>query len=168
MAPPQRAAKIALADGAASVVVDDGAWPIVVATWFGEPTVPLVDRYFEHHDGLLERARSAQQRIVLVTDTFATERASASVRRRIVERTQAQPRDAAQLTLKSYVVLDSAIMRGVVTALAWVYPALGQSENVGALSTALERAMGDLRAAGVTPPSIDPARATRPERPSPA
>ena len=157
-----------LTDGAASIVVDDRAWPIVIATWFGSPTVALVDRYFEHHDTVLARARAARERIVLVTDTSATDGASASVRRRVVERTQAQPPDAAQLTLKSYVVLDSTIIRGVVTALAWVYPALGQSDNVATLAIALESALADLRAAGVTPPSLDPARAKRPARPPPA
>lgn len=148
-----------------SIVVDDSLWPIVIATWFGEPSEALVEKYFAHHATLLERARGWGERIVLVTDTFATERPSPRARKRIVELTEAQPKDTLELTVKSYIVIESAIMRGVVTALSWVYPKMAESENVASLAIAIERASTDLRALGITPPRVSLEGHARPKRP---
>lgn len=141
------------------MVVSDAHWPVVIATWFGRPTEALVEKYFADHRRHLDRARSAGERLVLITDTFATERPHPVARKRIVELTEAQGELANALTLKSFIVIENPVIRGVVTALAWVYPKLGASENVGSLSQAVEGAAAALRSLGIAaPPGFSPAR----------
>lgn len=155
-----------LADGASSVVVDDRAWPIVFATWFGEPTEALVDRYFAHHATVVERAREQRERIVLVTDTFATDRPSPKARKRITDLSATQAKEVAPHTLKSLVVIESALLRGVVTALAWIDPGLAESENVSGIGVAIERALAVLDGAGIArPPGLTASSYRRPARP---
>lgn len=155
-----------VADGGASVVIDPRAWPIVIATWFGEPTEMLVDRYFAAHDGLLDRARRSRERIVLVTDAFATERPSAKARKRITDLTAAQPADVATITVASYVVIENPMIRGVVTALSWVNPKMAESQNVATITIALDRALASLDAAGIPrPASFTSSGYRRPARP---
>jgi hypothetical protein len=155
-----------VADGAASVVIDPRGWPIVIATWFGEPTELLVDRYFAAHDVILDRARKARERIVLITDAFATERPSAKARKRITDLTAAQPSDVMALTVASYVVIENPMIRGVVTALSWVNPKMAESQNVATITIALERALASLDQAGIPrPKGLTPAGYRRPSRP---
>lgn len=148
------------------MVIDDRAWPVIFATWFGEPTEGLVDQYFACHSGILERARTKRARLVLVTDTFATERPSPTARKRITDLTAAQPADVAGLTLKSFVVIENALMRGVVIALAWIYPKMAESENVASMPLAIERSLATLDAAGIARPvGLTPSGYRRPARP---
>jgi len=166
--PPPNALRTAV-DGESSVTVDDALWPIVIATWFGRPTEDLVDRYFEHHSELLQQARDEQTRIILISDTFATERPSPLTRKRIVERTEAQPEDVRYLTIDSFIVIENPVIRGVVMALAWVYPKMAESKNVGNLSLALEESIEALRKAGIAPPKhLVPSAYQRPARPQAA
>jgi hypothetical protein len=139
-------------DGASSVVIDVRPWPVVIATWFGEPTEDLVRKYFAEHATLLDRARRKEQRIVLVTDTFATQRPSAKARKLIADLTSAQPDDISKLTLGSFIVIESVLIRGAVTALRWILPRLAESESVDSIGAAFERAAALLDARGIPQP----------------
>ncbi|MFO0613891.1 MAG: hypothetical protein U0414_14970 [Polyangiaceae bacterium] len=144
---------IRVEDGASVAILDARAWPIVVATWFDEPTEALVRRYFEAHAVLLERARSLNEPFILVTDTFATKQPSAKARKLIADLTLAQPDYTARLTVGSIIVIESAILRGVVTALQWILPRIGDSEIVSNIAVALERALALLDRRGIARPS---------------
>jgi hypothetical protein len=166
---PGPAQLVTLVDGEASIVIDARLWPIVIATWFGRPSETLVEQYFTAHDRYLQRARDERGKLVLITDTFATERPSPVARKRIVELTKMQAPDTRSLTLESYIVIENAVIRGVVTALAWVYPQMSESQNVASLGVALERARLSLMEAGLRPPVDLVASAyARPARPTAA
>lgn len=158
-----------LVDGESSVVLDDAHWPFMIATWFGRPTETLVEKYFAAHDRHIQRARNAREKIIVITDTFATERPNPVARKRIVELTEAQGELARAVTLRSYIVIENPVIRGVVTALAWVYPRMAESENVGSLAQALEKGLEELRKVGVPAPAgLSPSRQLRPTRPNAA
>jgi hypothetical protein len=158
-----------LVDGECSEVVDNTYWPILIATWFGRPSEALVEKYFGEHDRHVQRARNANEKIIVITDTFATERPNPVARKRIVELTEAQGDAARAVTLRSYIVIENPVIRGVVTALGWVYPKFADSENVGSLAQALELGVEALRSLGIPAPvGLVPARHTRPARPTAA
>jgi hypothetical protein len=155
-----------LRDAPSAIVIDDGARGIVIATWFGEPTLALVDRYFEWHSAHLDRLRKERARFVLITDTFATARPSPSARKRIAERTQALGPDVPHLTIGSYLVVESALIRGAITALAWLHAPLADTVAVGSPALAIGAALRDLDAAGIArPPNLSPGTYSRPARP---
>ncbi len=156
---------VTLRDERSSVVVDSRAWPIVIATWFGPPTEALVDWYFDAHAQVLDRARTRRERLVLITDTFATERPSATARKRIADRTAAQPEDVPLLTLASYIVIQNALIRGAVTALGWILPALAESDTVDSIEAGIDGGLAALDAAGVPRPhDFSAQRYRRPSR----
>jgi hypothetical protein len=140
-------------DGEARVVLDLRAWPIVFASWFGAATEPLVDRYFVEHAKVLARARAEKTRFVLITDTFAAQRPSPVARKKIADLFGKQPGDIATLTLRSFVVIESPLIRGVVTALNWITPGMEQSTNVDSIERAIERALAELDHANVKRPA---------------
>lgn len=158
-----------LFDGGSSVVLDARYWPVVFATWFDEPTEALVKRYFDAHAVLLERGRVNREPIVLVTDTFATKQPSAKARKLIADLTNAQPAYAATITVGSIIVIESAILRGVVTALQWILPRMAESVNVGSVGAAIERAFAILDQNGIQRPgSLSTSTYRRPSRYAPS
>lgn len=144
---------VAVRDGETSVVVDSRAWPIVFATWFGAATEKLAEHYFEQQTRLFDRARREGQPFILISDTFAATRPSATARKRIAELTTAQPADVPGLSLSSYIVIENALIRGAVTALRWVTTSMDASETVESIDVAIERALAALDEAGVARPA---------------
>jgi len=151
-----------LRDGSSSIVVDEGHWPVVIATWFGEPTEALVEKYFAHTVLQYKRAREGRERFVLITDTYATDRPSPKARKRIADLAAKYRPESKECTLHAITIIESALIRGVVTALSWVQPELAETENVGSFDVAIQRALAALRAAGVAPPAVLPKRQERP------
>lgn len=140
-------------DALSTVVVDARHWPVVFATWFDEPTESLVRSYFEVHATLLERARSNKEPFVLVTDTFATKQPAAKARKLIADLTNAQPAYAASMTIGSVIIIENAILRGVVTALRWILPRMAESETVGSVAGAIDYANATLGKHGIQRPA---------------
>jgi hypothetical protein len=150
-------------DGACTIVVDAKHWPVIFATWFDEATENAVTRYFEAHDKLLVRARGAREKFILVTDAAHSKRPSAKVRKLIADKTNAHPADAVDLTLGSLIVVENALMRGVVTALTWILPRMKDSEVVGNITEAIDRSLAILDAKGIARPTgLTAARYRRP------
>src|SRR5690242_16822955 len=137
-----------LVDGAASIVIDDAHWPIIIVTWFGQATVNLLEQYFAQQALIADRARRQNGKFIMVSDATDVERPSAVVRQRLSELTQKLAKVAGHLTLKSYCVLTYPIVRGVATAMGWVIPEMREVEFVATLPEALERALNKAAVAG--------------------
>jgi hypothetical protein len=148
------------------VMVDDTYFPVVVSTWFGAATEPAVRAYFAWLHRVLGRAQAGRvPALVNITDAGPAGNPSPDVRRLIAELTVGWEKAGAdQLHVTSYVVVESAVIRGVLTALGWLHGDM-KAENLASCSQAIERALADLAAAGVSPPvGLDPARWRRPGR----
>ena len=155
-----------LRDGTAAVVCDARALPIVFVTWFGEPTEKLVDAYYDWHGPLLTRVKSAGGRLALVTDTFATDRPTPKVRKRIVERLKRLGTDATTHTVVSTLVVENAVIRSVLVALSWIDAQMADSVVVSTPAKAVETCFAALDRAGVARPAgLTPAGYARPVRP---
>ena len=153
MAQHRKDGTIVMIDGATSIIIDERTLPIVVTTWFGEATERIIDDYFDWFGARLARARASRERFVLLTDTYAIERPTPMVRKRLAERTKAQnPADAKAATIGSVVVIENALVRGAVTALGWILPSLSDSEFVGSIGEAIDSSLALLAKEGLAPP----------------
>lgn len=155
-----------LEDGDAAVVMDERSWPLVTSTWFGTSTEPLVEQFFRHTDGQLDRANARGEKIVLIADTYGASPPPAKVRRRIAELSSAQGPRSEPLVLVSVTVIQSVLIRGAVTALSWIDPSLSRGKNVASFDAALASALAAMQAAGVGVPAVLPVRQADPRRAS--
>jgi hypothetical protein len=156
-------ATVRIREGACTIVLDTEHWPVVFATWFGEPNEAAVSRYFAKSEELFARARRARQKFVLVTDAASAERPSAKVRKLIADKTNQQPSDAPELTAGSIIVVENTLIRGVVTALTWILPRLSDSEIVSGIDIAISRALELLDGQRIArPATLGPGRYRRP------
>jgi hypothetical protein len=150
-------------EGKCTIVVDEGHWPVVFSTWIGEPNDLVVKRYFEKHRTLLARAREAKSGFVIVNDTKHTGRPSGKVRRLIADETNGLPADATALTLGTVIVVESAIIRAIVTALTWILPSMKDSVVAGDLGAGIQRALLMLDERRIArPPDLSPTKYRRP------
>ncbi len=103
-------------DGNSELVVDDSHYPILIVTWFGEPTHGLAHVYQRWEVEQRERAKASGTRLVSLNDGTHATRPSPSVRKIFSE---FEVPDAS-LVLKSVVVVTNPLIRGGITAIKWV------------------------------------------------
>ncbi len=147
------------------IAMDDTYFPVIVATWVGAPTERSVRAYFKWLDEMLARARRDVTPLVNVTDAGPAKTPGPDVRRLISELTkQWEGTGADKHAVTAYVVVDNALIRGVLTALGWLHGDL-HATHVASCTEALEAALRDLaRARKPAPPGLLPAKWRRPER----
>lgn len=147
-----------LEDEASAIVIDEESWPIWRSTWFGAATERLVSEYFARMDLVLRRTRAQHERLVMLTDTYLTEAASARVRQRIGELSRSQTHMAQDLVVASFTIIENPVIRGVVTALAWIDPQMMRTTNVGSFDAGVAASLAALRTARMSAPGVMPTR----------
>ena len=152
-----------IADDHARIVVDDRYFPLVVTTWFGDPSEAMVERYFAWLVGLVDRTVAAQTKYVLITDASDAKRPRPSVRQQIAERTDALPDVVVDINVGNYVVVENPLVRGALTAMQWLSRSTWTNKTVGSCAEAIALGLEDLDGHGIPRPAgLDPARYARP------
>jgi hypothetical protein len=101
-------------DGGSEIVIDTRHLPLVVTTWFGSPTVTLVEFYDRWLRRFVESSSVAGRRVVLLDDGTRAERPTPQVRGRL-----AQLDCPATVVVARVIVAATPAIRGAVTALTW-------------------------------------------------
>lgn len=154
-------------DGGSSVVGDIRHFPVLIATWFGEPTESLVRAYFAWSDEVASEAHAHGQRYAIISDNSHALRPSPTVRKLIATLIDDGPAAKTDRVIASFVVFESALVRGAVTAMQWLSR---QSWNLRTSATVQQAVGGALEAlaeAGIAPPThLSPATYVTPEAPT--
>lgn len=150
-----------------AIVVDETYFPVVISTWYGAASPQAVRAYYEWLGRMLANAMASQRLLVNVVDSAHAGVPSAEVRRLISELTlEWEQRGADASTVRAFVVIESAAIRGVLNVLAWLHGGM-KSVNVASLDAAVEGSLAALSAVGQpAPPGFVVGRVTRPARPS--
>ena len=101
-------------DGESEVVIDVRHLPLVVTTWFGVPTLALVEAYDAWLRRFVESSSVSGRRVVLLDDATRAERPTPQVRGRL-----AKLDCPANVVVARVIVAHTAAIRGAVTALTW-------------------------------------------------
>ena len=134
-------------------------WPIVVSAIFGEDhTEQALNEAYAQWTSFLRRGPH-----VLITDmTRGTAGATAAQRARVAQWINENQALLKERQLAHIMVMDSPIIRGVVTAVAWLRPSASPQHATASLHEAVDRAVACLSQAGVSvsPDLIARARST--------
>lgn len=101
-------------DGESEVVIDTRHLPLVVTTWFGAPTIGLVNGYDLWLRRFVETSSVSGRKVVLLDDASRAERPTPQVRGRL-----AQLDCPANVVVARVIVARTSAIRGAVTALTW-------------------------------------------------
>jgi hypothetical protein len=152
----RRSAIIHHVDGASEITVDSRHLPLLITSWFGSPTVTLIERHAQWFEDFIETSRIAGGRFVILDDATRAERPSPSVRGRL-----SKLECPADVVIDRVVVVAAPAIRGAVTALSWI---TGKTiRTVNSTDDGLRECLERLDRAGVTRPrkfEFVPARAS--------
>ncbi|HLT37323.1 MAG TPA: hypothetical protein VK034_13615 [Enhygromyxa sp.] len=102
-------------DGTLEFVVNLQHLPIAVETWFGGPSVSLIERYIAWLEGFLVEARASGRRAVFLHDASQAGMPSSEARQRITS--IPSPTD---VIIDRVIVFDAPVVRAAVSALGWI------------------------------------------------
>lgn len=138
--------------------LDDSSWPIVYARFQGVASIDGYRKYEVWLEACCQRARSETTRIVVINDACGVERVDTEVRKHISDWTETHSKENDAFLACSIVVLESRLMRGVMTAIAWLSGSkmMDGVETVGTLDAAWERALAIVQGEGLVAPSTPP------------
>src|SRR5438552_2837256 len=108
------------ADGAAFVVLDDSASPLLIATSHGVTTERLAREFFQWLRDYAVGMHKRGSRYVVIVDARGAGRPPASVRSLISKLTDELRQAAPGAELASLFVAENALIRGALTAIIWV------------------------------------------------
>lgn len=129
-------------------LVDDRWSPLLISYFFGEVTMEIAEWHGELHRKLVIESARRGRKIVTITDSSYTRPPAAEVRRYWAEMTRALPPEAKAATLGASVVIKSAVIRGIVTALSWLNEDLRSVETFESIDAAITAARRALAEAG--------------------
>jgi hypothetical protein len=101
-------------DGESEFVIDMSHLPLLITTWFGSPTLALVEVYTEWFTRFVERSRAAGRKFVILDDAIRAGRPAPPVRGLL-----AKIQCPSDVVIDRVVVVDTAAIRGALTALSW-------------------------------------------------
>ena len=129
--------------------------PLITVTFVGLATEAEFDEYLDEMTRMiLER----KEKTVTILDARASGRAPATPRKKQADWLKQHERELRRYSLGTAFVIDSPLVRGVLTAIFWVQPMATAYAIVGTLEEAERWAMARLQEAGLTAPP--PARAS--------
>ncbi len=153
--------------GDCAFVADARYFPVLVITWWGAADEALVRRYFQWNDTMLARAEAEDTKVAFVSDNRASKRPPATVRALTAELSDRSGEGLSRRSLATMVVLDSALVRGALTAIQWLSSRPWNLTMVGGVEQALHRALELLDGEDIpVPVGLDPARYASPPMPS--
>ena len=138
------------------VVLDVQHFPLLFTKFVGDVTVEMFAEYFDWVVQINQRAQAEGTKIVTVTDGTQGSRPSADARAYIAAKQDEIVDAYGHLSLASYVALDSALVRGALTAIGWVAKRGLAVTPVRSIAEGVERALADFDAAGVPRPTSLP------------
>jgi hypothetical protein len=132
----------------AAVRIDDSRFPVVVVTFPGSYSDPEFEDYLERMTRLLERKKKN------VTILDARQASTTTAKQRAKQATWIKAHDALlkEFSCGSAFVIESALVRGALTAILWLQPMPVQHAVVPTMEAAEQWALRRLIEAGVPLP----------------
>jgi hypothetical protein len=148
-----------------AIVCDDRYGPLLVTTFIGVIDLEAARWFEEVHTRAILRQVALGRRVVSVNDSTQTGSPTPELRKFWSEMAERTSPTVLTAMLGTFVVLDSALMRGALTAISWLSPVLRDIESFATLPLALKAGTERLAAAG-TPVPLSPTLYARPQLPA--
>jgi hypothetical protein len=131
-----------------SVVVDDRFAPLLISTFVGEVDLPLGQWFEDTIHKLILREAARGRRVINIHDASRSTRTSPDMRRFWADIEKRTPPIVEAAVLANMIVITSAVMRGVITAVGWLNPKVAALKTYPNLDAALAEGLRLLAQAG--------------------
>lgn len=140
----------------ARIVFDARYSPLLITTFFGKCDLEAAKWHTElMNQATLDAARRGQ-RVITISDATHSDRPSPDARKYWADNMSTGSAVVKAATLGTYVVFNSAVVRGALTAIGWLNPEVKKIETFGTLAEAINAANLRFKKERITAPSLDP------------
>lgn len=148
-----------------SIFTDAEHFPLVVNRIVGKPTLDAFSPYIERQKALLRYAAAENVKVVIINDFSESTPPDAVVRKRFVEGAEQVGQTHADSLLCWVPIVTSPLIRGVMTALSWMF---SDNSNVpiqyaNSMSNAISKSLKIFEEMGCPAPNVSPGSYSFPE-----
>lgn len=129
-----------------AVVIDDRYCPLIVSTFIGVVELALGQWFEQENVRLIQRERARGHRLIHVHDTTYIERTPPEMRKFWAEMGARNEAMAQQCVIETPLVVSSALMRGVLTAVGWLNPKIAKIPSYATIDQAIVASVAKLEA----------------------
>lgn len=138
------------------IVIDDRYLPFLIATFYGKTDVVAGQWHLGAQNEIVLNAAKNGHRVISISDATHAERPDPDARKFWADSTRNEPSAVRDATLARFIVVDSAVIRGAITAIGWLNPEIRNIKTFATVSAAIEEGMRYLKQDGQSPPALDP------------
>src|SRR6478735_439613 len=131
-----------------AVVIDDRYSPLVIATFMGETDLELGRWFADLNKKIVLQHAASGRRMVSICDATLATKPTPDMRRFWAEFSNSTTQTIKDATLATFLVMTSPLLRGAITAIGWLSPALRELESFSTLDEAVREAKVRLAHAG--------------------
>jgi hypothetical protein len=140
-----------------AVVIDDRYAPLIVATFMGETDLELGRWFVAANKKILLQHAAAGRRLVSICDATLATKPTPEMRRFWADFSNSTTQTMKDATLATFLVVNSPLLRGAITAIGWLSPALRDLESFSTIDDAVREGASRLaRASTPIPPLTGP------------
>jgi hypothetical protein len=129
-----------------AVVIDDRYSPLIVSTFIGVVELGLGQWFEQENVRLIQRERARGHRIIHVHDTTYIERTPPEMRKFWAEMSSRNEAMFEVCVIETPLVVSSALMRGVLTAVGWLNPKIAKIPSYSTVDHAIVASVAKLEA----------------------
>jgi len=155
------------ASAEAAIVLSAEHYPVLLITWFGDPTLATAEAYASWLERMARRARAAGDDFVIVGDTSRVRsKASPELRQNMASGLETFQQIAGDHLLGVFTVVTNGVTRTIIRMTLYLTRRKLPFTPAKTMDEALNLALARLDEAGVPRPAgLDPARYTAPSHP---
>jgi len=131
-----------------AVVVDDRYAPLIIVTFLGETDLTLAKWFEDVHRRIILSHGVQGRRILSIADATRSVKPTPELRRFWAEMSERTTPAMKEATLATFLVVNSALIRGAITAISWMSPSLRDLESFATIDVAMNEAFQRLARAG--------------------
>jgi hypothetical protein len=137
-----------------AVVIDDRYAPLIVASFMGETDLELGRWFVEANRKLLLQHAASGRRMLSICDATLATKPTPEMRRFWADFSNASTQTMKDATLATFIVVNSPLLRGAITAIGWLSPALRDLESFSTIDEAVRDGAARLARAGTPIPQL--------------
>jgi len=137
-----------------AVVIDDRYSPIIITTFLGETNLELGHWFAEAHKKIILSHAALGRRVVTINDATWAQKPSPEMRRFWAGMAEQSSESMKGATLATFLVVNSPILRGAITAIGWLTPALRDLESYSSVDDAIREGVARLQRADLPTPQL--------------
>ena len=133
-----------------AIVIDDRHAPLVITTFMGETDLSLGKWFEEMHTKIILNHGAKGRRVLSIADATLAVKPTPDMRRFWAELSDRATPTMKEATLATFLVVNSALLRGAITAISWMSPSLRDLESFATIDEAIRE--GSVRLARAMTP----------------